>query len=638
MPAHRTCSILALLVALPAGVLAAEGGKERTAYIRSHYTKTEVRIPMRDGARLFTAVYRPNDRSKVYPILLQRTPYGLDPYGADRYHHKLGPTAQAEKDGYVFVIQDVRGRFMSEGSFVHMRPNDAAERGGKAVDESTDTWDTIEWLTKRLQGHNGKVGMWGISYGGFYSTCSLVGAHRALKAVSPQAPIADWYWDDVHHHGTYVLPLTFFLHAMGQRREGLITEWPEPFDFETTDGYRFYMELGSLKNVNERFFKGEIAFWNEVVQHPDYDDFWKARSILPRLGQTTPAVLVIGGWYDSEDLFGPLKTYQTLERHNSDTYNGLVMGPWIHGGWTRSKGDRVADVDFGWETSAPFMAEVVMPFFEHHLRCGPDPKLPEATMFETGANRWRRFGAWPPKGLVRRRLHLREETGLAFEPPAAGGEDAHDAYVSDPAKPVPYSARVTPYWSKTFLAEDQRFAGWRTDVLAYESEPLEDDVTLAGPLNANLWVSTTGRDADFVVKLIDVWPGKLPGKPKSAAPWRDPPDRGGQQAMVRAEAMRGRYREGYDSPRPFEPGQVTAVSFELLDVLHTFKRGHRIMVQIQSSWFPYTDRNPQSWVPNIFEAREEDFVPATHRVYRTPAWPSHLDVGVLPALDGTSAD
>ena len=345
------------------------------------------------------------------------------------------------------------------------------------------------------------------------------------------------------------------------------------------------------------------------------------------------AVLVVGGWYDSEDLYGPLATYRAVERNNPRIRNSLVMGPWVHGGWSRTKGDQVGDVRFGWPTSAPFQAEVVLPFFRHHLKGGPDPGLPEAYVFETGANRWRRFDAWPPRGLQARRLHLRARGGLAFEAPPGGPDDAHDAFVSDPKKPVPYTPRMTPYWSKTFLAEDQRFAAMRPDVLVYETPPLEEDVTLAGPLRPRLWVSTTGGDADWVVKLIDVWPGKLPGKPKSRHPWREPPDRGGQQTLVRAEVLRGRYRDSFEKPKPFVPGEVTPVSFEIPDVLHTFKRGHRIMVQVQSSWFPYVDRNPQSWVPNVFEAKEEDFVAATHRVYRSGAHPSHVEVGELPRLD-----
>ena len=605
----------------------------RAEFIRSHYVKFEYRVPMRDGVRLFTSVYVPRDRSRRHPILMLRTPYNVGPYGADRYPSRLAPTEAFERSGFVFVHQDVRGRFMSEGVFEHMRPHLGKARRPGDIDESTDTWDTIAWLIEHVEGHNGKVGMWGISYPGFYCTAGMIDAHPALVAVSPQAPIADWFWDDLHRHGAFALPMAFFLGAMGAPRSGPTTEWPKPFDFGTNDGYRFYMELGPVRNVNERYFKRSVSFWNDVAAHPNYDAFWQARSILPHLKGIRPAVLVVGGWYDNEDLYGPLETYRAIERLTPRNRSTLVMGPWAHGGWERMRGDQLGDLTFGWPTSDSFQDEVVLPFFLHHLGGGPDPHLPEAYAFETGANRWRRFDTWPPAGLERRRLYLRADGALAFDPAPGGTPTDHDAFPSDPRKPVPNAARMTPYWSKTFLAEDQRFSATRPDVLVYETPPLEDDVTLAGTLTANLWVSTTAQDADWVVKVIDVWPGFVPGKPKSAEPWRAPPDEGGQQALVRAEAIRGRFRDSYERPTPFVSGQIAKVSLRLLDVLHTFQRGHRIMVHIQSSWFPYIDRNPQKWVPNIFEATEADFVMATHSVYRSPAYPSHVEVGVLRAAD-----
>ncbi len=623
--------LLVICLLAPGAVWGADEKQDaRAAYIRANYTKTEHRVPMRDGRRLFTAVYTPNEVSKRWPILLLRTPYGVDPYGADRYASALGPSPEFEEEGFIFVFQDVRGRFMSEGIFEHMRPQHGGKRKKNEVDESTDAWDTVDWLVKNLPRNNGRVGMWGISYPGFYCSAALIGSHKALKAVSPQAPIADWYWDDAHHNGAYILPMTFFFQAVQKKRAGLTTKWPDPFDFGTTDGYRFYMDLGPLKNVNKRYFKGEVEFWNQIVAHPDYDSFWQARSIIPHLKKVKAAVLVVGGWFDSEDLYGPLATYKAIEKNNPRARNSLVMGPWIHGGWERTKGDRVGDLSFGFPTSAPFEAEVVLPFFLHHLKKARDPGLPEAYVFETGANRWRRFDSWPPRAAKLRRIYLREAGNLAFEPPPDKTEEAaHDAFLSDPGKPVPYTPRMTPYWSKTFLAEDQRFAAMRPDVLVYETPPLEEDLTFAGPVRARLKVSTTGRDADWVVKLVDVWPGELPGKPKSPHPWRDPPDLGGRQTLVRAEVLRGRYRNGFEKPEPFVPGEVTDVTVELLDVLHTFKRGHRIMVQVQSSWFPYVDRNPQSWVENIFKAKEEDFVKATHRVYRSAVYPSQIEVGEL---------
>jgi len=618
--------VVAVWAASAAGILAAEEQEiPRDEYIRANYTKYEHRVPMRDGVKLFTSVYVPNDTSKRYPILLFRTPYSINPYGADRYPDKLGPTEQYEQDSFIFVFQDVRGRFMSEGEFVNMRPHVAKKKGREQIDESTDTYDSIEWLLEHVPNHNGRVGQWGVSYPGFYSSAGMIDSHPALKAVSPQAPIADWYWDDMHHHGAFVLPMAFaFFSSFGQAREELTTEWPERFEFPTPDGYQFFFDLGPLSNVNEKHFEGEIAFWNEVVAHPNYDEFWQSRNILPHLRNVKSAVMTVGGWYDTEDLYGPLKTYAAVERNNPGIFNMLVMGPWSHGGWFWSEGRNLGDADFGFDTSKWFQEHVDLAFFNHFLRDGEDPGLPEALMFETGANRWRRFDAWPPAERTSRKLHLRAEGELSFDATEAE-EDAGDAYISDPAKPVPYTAEITLGWTRDYMAEDQRFAARRPDVLVYQTEVLEQDLTLAGPIQANLWVSTTGSASDFVVKVIDVWPDEIPGYDEES----DEPNRGGQQTLVRAEAFRGRYRNSYEKPEPFTPDEVTPLSFELLDVLHTFKRGHRLMVQVQSSWFPFIDRNPQRYVPNIFEAAAEDFVPATNRVYRSKRYPSHLEVGVL---------
>jgi putative CocE/NonD family hydrolase len=618
--------VVAAWAASAAGALAAEYEEiPRDEYIRANYTKFEHRIPMRDGVKLFTAVYVPNDTSQTYPFLLFRTPYSVRPYGADRYPERLGPTEPYERDGFVFVFQDVRGKFMSEGEFVNMRPHVAKKKGREQIDESSDTYDTIEWLLEHVPNHNGKVGQWGVSYPGFYSSAGMIDSHPALLAVSPQAPIADWYWDDMHHHGAFVLPLAFaFFSSFGQAREGLTTEWPERFEFPTPDGYQFFLDLGPLSNVNKEHFEGEIAFWNEIVAHPDYDEFWQSRNILPHLKNVQAAVMTVGGWYDTEDLYGPLKTYAAVERNNPGIFNMLVMGPWSHGGWFWTEGRSLGDADFGFETSTWFQEHVDLAFFNHHLRDGDDPGLPEALMFETGANRWRRFDAWPPEQREVRKLYLRGKGGLAFDPPSVE-EDGADAYPSDPARPVPYTAEITLGWTRDYMTEDQRFAARRPDVLVYRTAALEEDLTLAGPIQANLWVSTTGSASDFVVKLIDVWPDEIPGYDKES----DEPNRGGQQTLVRAEAFRGRYRNSYEKPEPFTPGEVTPLSFELLDVLHTFKRGHRVMVQVQSSWFPFIDRNPQKYVPNIFEAEARDFVPVTNRVHRSGLHPSHLEVGVL---------
>lgn len=637
-------SLMVLVLVALAGPARAQATKpqpptaesERAEYIRSRYTKFEYRVPTRDGTKLFTSVYVPNDASpgKRYPILLTRTPYTVAPYGQDRYARRLGPTAEYEKQGFIFAFQDVRGRNMSEGEFVNVRPHVAKKSGPKDIDESTDTYDTIEWLVKNVPGNNGRVGQWGISYPGFYASAGAIDSHPALKAVSPQAPIADWFWDDMHRHGAFNLVLAFnFFSGFGKPRPLPVANenWSR-FDHGTPDGYQFFLELGPLANADTRYFKGDIAFWNDIVAHPNYDAFWQARNLLPHLKNIKAAVMTVGGWYDTEDLYGPLRTYAAIEKQNPGITNTLVMGPWPHGGWTRGDSTALGDVEFGFRTSDLYQ-ELELAFFKHHLKGGDQPELPEALVFETGANRWRRFDTWPPKGVREAKLYFQPKGGLSYAPPASA-EASFDEYVSDPNKPVPYTTELTTGWTKNYMTEDQRFASRRPDVLVYETAPLEKDLTLAGPLEAELWVSTTGTDADWVVKLVDVNPGKMPG-----ASWDDSEEggnkrnRGGQQTLVRGEPFRGRFRDSYSEPKPFKPGEVTKVRFVINDVFHTFKRGHRVMIQVQSSWFPFIDRNPQTFVPNIFEAKEENFVRAFHRVYRSAAHPSSLKVGVLPAVD-----
>ena len=615
--------MLGLILATATGPAPAD---ELEEYVRANYTKFEYRIPMRDGVKLFTAVYAPNDRSSKYPMLLFRTPYGVQPYGADRYKGKLGPYDDYAKEGFIFVFQDVRGRYLSEGQYVNMRPHVPKKTKKKGdIDESTDTWDTIEWLLEKVENHNGKVGQWGISYPGFYCSAGMIDSHPALAAVSPQAPIADWFWDDMHRHGAFVLPLAFnFFATFGQPRPEPTTEKADRFEHGTPDGYQFFLDLGPLKNADEKHFEGEIAFWKEIVAHPNYDEFWQARNILPHLKNIKAAVMTVGGWFDTEDLYGPLKTYRHVEQNNPGIFNVLVMGPWSHGGWTRTEGEKLGRAEFGFKTSRYYQEHVELAFFNHFLKGEGELDLPEALVFETGANRWRSFDAWPPEGAKQTSLYLRKGGALAFDVPQSG-EEVHDEYVSDPAKPVPYTMEITAGWAKKYMTEDQRFAAWRPDVLVYKTEPLEDDLTLAGPILADLWVSTSGSASDWIVKVIDVFPGEIPGHEDSSAK----PDPGGRQQLVRAEAMRGRFRESYETPRPFVPGEITRVSVELLDVLHTFKRNHRVMVQIQSTWFPFVDRNPQKYVPNIFEAAEEDFIEATQRVYRSTLHPSNIRVGIL---------
>jgi putative CocE/NonD family hydrolase len=598
-------------------------------YIRANYQKRECQIPMRDGVTLFTAVYVPKDASRAYPIMLFRTPYSVGPYGADAYKDMLGPSAAFAREGFIFAYQDVRGKYLSEGEFVNMRPHIDRKSSPTDIDESSDTFDTIEWLLANVPNHNGRVGMWGISYPGFYCAAGMIDAHPALKAVSPQAPIADWYFDDFHHHGAFFLPHNFnFMAGFGRPRPTPSTEGWARFDHGTPDGYQFFLDMGPLKNADLKYFKGDVAFWNEVMAHPDYDEFWQSRNILPHLNNVAPAVMTVGGWFDAEDLYGPLKIYREIEQRNPSTFNVLVMGPWVHGGWARTDGDRLGNISFGDQQSLFYREQIELPFFKFFLKDEDSLDLPEACVFETGENQWRRFDTWPPSpadGCEGASLYLSAHGALTIDEAPMESSDAFDEFISDPAKPIPFTEAITTSMTKEYMTDDQRFAARRPDVLMYQTDVLENDVTLAGPIQAELWVSTSAEDADWIVKVIDV----LPPDAKEPEGFIVMRPLGGYQMMVRSEVIRGRYRNSYEQPEPFVPGEATLVDLELQDVLHTFKRGHRIMVQIQSTWFPLVDRNPQKWVDNIFEADDADFIKATHRVYRSAEHPTRLRVSVL---------
>ena len=617
------------LVALVASASAAAA--QSTEYARANYTKYEYRVPMRDGVRLFTSVYVPKDAGRTYPILLTRTPYSVAPYGADAYKASLGPSDRFMRDGFIFVYQDVRGRMMSEGEFVDMRPHRPVKAGASDIDESTDTFDTIDWLLKNVPNHNGRVGLYGISYPGFYTSAGMIDAHPALKAASPQAPIADWFvGDDFHHNGALYLPHAFsFFSGFGRPRPKPTTSSGSRFDFGTDDGYQFYLDLGPMPNVNARHFKGEIGFWNDLMAHETYDAFWQARNLRPHLKGITPAVLTVGGWFDAEDLFGALETYQSVERQSPGAANRLVMGPWAHGGWARGDGEFLGDVRFGSKTSEFFRDQIEFPFFAHHLKDAPDPKLPEAYVFETGRNQWRRMDAWPPPQAVAKDVYLAAGGKLSWEAPT--GTDAFDQYVSDPAKPVPYINYTAIGMTREHMVDDQRFASRRPDVLTYMTDVLEADLTVAGPIRPSLQVSTTGTDSDWVVKLIDVYPDDraqpAPAQAGSDAQRAASRMRGYQQ-LVRGEAMRGKFRNSYEAPEPFVPGKVTKVEYVMPDVFHTFRAGHRIMVQIQSSWFPLVNLNPQTFL-NINTATDADFKAATQRVYRSAGAASRITLRVL---------
>jgi putative CocE/NonD family hydrolase len=620
-----TRSIAVSLFLIPAAAFAQD--RVPAQYVREHYTKQEHLVAMRDGAHLFTSVYVPKDTSRKYPILMTRTPYSVGPYGKDQYRGSLGPTFAFDKEGYIFVFQDVRGCYKSEGQFVNMRPHQPKKACKCDIDESTDTYDTIDWLVKNVPNNNGRVGMWGISYPGFYSAAGMIDAHPALKAVSPQAPIADWFFDDFHHHGAFFLPHTFnFLVNFGQPRPTPTKFSARRFDHGTPDGYQFFLDLGSLKNVNDRYFRDRVPFWNEMADHPNYDEFWQKRNLLPHLKKVAPAVMTVGGWFDAEDLYGALKIYRAVEKENPGIFNVLVMGPWRHGGWSDDTGDRLGSIHFGARTSEFYKKRMLLPFFEHHLKDKGQHGLPEAYVFETGRNRWRQFDHWPPQGVQKRSLYFHANDRLAFNPQAEDG-DAHDEYVSDPNKPVPFTEATNIGMTVDYMTDDQRFAARRPDVLAYQTNVLQNDVTLAGPLLAELHVATSGTDSDWVVKLIDVFPNDAKDYPNMTPGKR----LAGYQMMVRSEVIRGRFRNSYERPEPFVANEPAKLKLELQDVLHTFAKGHRIMIQVQSTWFPLVDRNPQKYVPNIFLADDKDFTKATQRVFRSKKYPTRVDVNVLPA-------
>jgi putative CocE/NonD family hydrolase len=590
-----------------------------------NYTKKEYRIPMRDGKTLFTAVYTPDDTTKDYPILFDRTPYSVSPYGEDKFRRHIGPSEELENDGYIFALQDVRGKFMSEGNYVNMRPYLVDKKSNEDIDETTDTFDTIDWMVKNIPHNNGNVGMWGISYPGFYTSMGAIDAHPALKAVSPQAPIADWFiGDDMHHNGALTLVLTFdFFASFGIARPELTSDWPPRFKHGTPDGYRFFLDMGPLHNANKKYFNNEIAFWNDAMEHGTYDEFWQSRNILPHFKNITPAVLVVGGWYDAEDLYGAINTYQSIEQKNPDIDNFTIMGPWFHGGWSRSAGDSLGAIGFSSNTSEYYRKEVEYPFFSYYLKGEGEFKPVEARMFDTGANTWHEFDQWPLQNLEEVNLYLQSDNGLSFSKPE-NNSTQYDEYISDPFHPVPFTQEITNRWTREYMVEDQRFASSRPDVVTYSTPVLDESLTVAGPIEADIYVSTTGTDADWIVKLIDVYPDTMPDPDHNPCKIR----MGGYQRLIRFEMMRGKFRNSYEKPEPFIPNKVTRVTFRLNDILHTFKPGHKMIVQIQSSMFPLFDRNPQKFV-DIYNAREEDFQKATHRVYHSGKWPSALRFNLL---------
>jgi uncharacterized protein len=608
-------------------------------FIPSHYTKYEFRIPMRDGKRLFTAVYVPKlgafHDGGPYPFLMDRTPYSVAPYGEDQYPKRLGPSDEFEKAGYIFVYQDVRGRWMSEGEFQEMRPHIDNKKGPQDVDDASDMYDTIEFLLKHVPGNNGKVGIWGISYPGFYTSASMIDSHPALVAASPQAPMTDLFLgDDAYHGGAFMLSANFGFYAFFRpQNEPQTPKATVPFDFGTPDTYEFYLKAGNLANLDKLYLKGSNWLFNDQMKHDTYDAYWQVRDLSRHMKNVKCAVLVVGGWFDAEDLSGPYRTFYATSKFNPETPTTLVEGPWVHGGWARGDGSHLGDVQFGAKTSEYFQREIQFPFFEHYLK-GKGEAPPKAIVFETGTNVWRNFDQWPPKQATPKMLYFHAGGKLSFDAPTE--VQSRDDYESDPNHPVPFVGYTTNTVPQRYMVDDQRFASTRTDVLTYVSEPLEEDLTIAGPISPKLKVASSSTDSDFDVKLIDVYPNDYPEPGEENRPNKrilDVPPllMGGYQQLLRGEPFRAKFRNSWEKPEPLVPEKETDINFTMPDLFHTFRRGHRIMVQVQSSWFPLTDRNPQVFT-DIPTAPPDQFTKATEQVFHQKDAASGIEVLVMPKM------
>ena len=596
-----------------------------SAWFKQHYTKKEMYIPMRDGVKLFTSVYLPNDRSEKHPMLMTRTPYSCAPYGETQYKAFYANFYNAYlRENYIMITQDVRGRWMSEGTFMDVRPFNANKKTNTDIDEASDTYDTVDWLVKNLENNNGNLGVFGISYPGFYSTMAAISSHPAIKAVSPQAPVTDWFiGDDFHHNGAFFQMDAFtFYSSFGKPRPVPTTVGPAGFNFPTQDQYAFYLKNGTLPALS-KLLGDSILFWKELMLHPNYDAWWKARNARNGVANISPntPTLVIGGLFDAEDCFGAWETYKAIEKKAKNN-NKLVMGPWFHGQWARGDGAALGNVQFGSKTSEWYATNIEIPYFNYYLKGKGDiSHIKEANIFFTGENTWKTFDQWPVPAVKKQNLYLLDKQQLGWQPPVASA--AASVYTSDPAKPVPYSENLYTRRTREYMTDDQRFAARRPDVLVFETSVLENKLTLAGPVIANLIVSITGTDADFVVKIIDVYPDDFTYPNEAGSHGMN-----GYQMLVRGEIMRGRFRNGFEQPEAFVPGKPTPVQFTLPDVAHTFEKGHRVMVQIQSSWFPLADRNPQQFV-DIYHAKESDYKKAEIKIYHNKQYASKL---VLPVL------
>jgi putative CocE/NonD family hydrolase len=587
------------------------------------FTKTDAMIAARDGVKLHTEIYSPRDSSKPLPIIFERTPYGLAD-DAKGYSRALARFTDMIPDNYIIVLQDIRGRYGSEGQFVMQHPV-RDPQDPKAIDEGTDTYDTIDWLVKNVPNNNGRVGLMGISYGGWLTVMGMLEPHPALKAVSEQASPADMFLgDDFHHNGAFRLSYGFEYSTMMETGK---TNFK--FDFDLFDTYEWYLRLGALSNANAKYIHGTLPTWNDFVAHPNYDSFWKSEAMPYILKKATVPNLNVAGWWDQEDAYGPMKIYELLEKNDPNHLNYLVAGPWNHGGWARSSGSSLGAIPFGSDTSLYFRQKIEAPWFAYWLKDQGSLPLKEALLFQTGSNQWTPFDAWPPKEALQRELYFHENGKLSFDPPQSGSAESFDSYVSDPAHPVPYRHRPIdmtyptdhPGGWYTWLVEDQRFVDNRPDVLTWQTDTLTEDLTLAGKVTAKLFASTTGSDSDWVVKLIDVYPESYPQDWKLS----------GYELMIADEVFRGRFRNSFEKPEPITPNAVTPFTIDLHTANHVFKKGHRVMVQVQSTWFPIIDRNPQKFVPNIFEAKESDYQKTTQHIYRSKESPSGVVLSVLPS-------
>jgi uncharacterized protein len=637
----RRCLQALTVLGLAIGVAGAEQAAPDASqqnFVRAHYSKYEFRIPMRDGVRLFTAVYVPKpsafpDDPGPYPFLMQRTPYSVQPYGEDRYPARLGPSEEFENSGYIFVYQDVRGRWMSEGQFVEMLPHIDVKKSARDVDDSSDTHDTIEFLLKHVPNNNGKVGIWGISYPGFYTSASIIDSHPALVAASPQAPMTDLFrGDDSYHGGAFMLSANFGFYApfFYPQTTPLSSEPHDRFNFPTPDSYRFYLQAGDIANLETEYLKGSNWLFDDQFKHDTYDQYWQSRDLSRHMKNVHCAVLVVGGWFDAEDLEGPYRTFYAINQFNPDTPSTLVEGPWVHGGWARGDGSRLGDVEFDANTSDYFRTQIQFPFFEHYLK-GKGATLPKAIVFETGTNVWHRYDGWPPKAATPKTLYFHAGGRLSFDPPTETSSE--DQYLSDPNHPVPFVGYTTDTVPQRYMVDDQRFASYRPDVVTYETDPLTADVTIAGPISPHLKVASSGTDSDFDVKLIDVYPEDYPDAKGGESGKRvldtPPVHMGGYEQLLRGEPFRAKFRNSWEKPEPLVPGKQTEINFTMPDLYHTFRRGHRIMVQVQSSWFPLTDRNPQIFT-DIPYAKPGEFQKANEQIFHQKDAASGVQVLVLP--------